>query len=169
MSNQQLFRSAMSRLSAAVNVIATDGEAGLYGMTASAVCSVSDDPPMILVCVNRNARANEIFKVNGRLSVNILAVGQTYISARFASSALSVAERFGEMSDWFASETGAPLLKNALAALDCSVASVSEIATHSVFFCKVERIELGELREGLVYFDRNYRRTALPVAHELTT
>lgn len=169
MSNQQLFRGAMSRLSAAVNVVATDGKAGLYGMTASAVCSVSDDPPMILVCVNRNARANEIFKANGRLSVNILAAGQSDISARFASSALSVAERFGEMSDWFALETGAPLLKDALASLDCSVASISEIATHSVFFCKVERIELGELRDGLVYFDRNYRRTTTSILHELAT
>ncbi|OYU00891.1 MAG: flavin reductase [Sphingomonadaceae bacterium PASS1] len=169
MSDQQLFRSAISRLSAAVNVIATDGEVGLYGMTASAVCSVSDDPPMILVCVNRNVRANEIFKVNGRLSVNILADGQSDISARFASSALSIGERFGEMSDWFVGETSAPLLSDALAALDCTVESVTEIATHSVFFCKVERIELGELRDGLVYFDRNYRRTAMAISQDLTT
>ena len=169
MSDQQLFRSAMSRLSAAVNVIATDGKGGRYGMTASAVCSVSDDPPMILICVNRNARANAIFKTNGCLTVNILAAGQSDISARFASSGLSVAERFGEMSDWFTLETGALLLRDALASLDCSVESVSEIATHSVFFCRVERFVLGELRDGLVYFDRNYRRTATPIACESMT
>jgi flavin reductase len=168
MSDQNLFRSAMSRLSAAVSVIATDGEAGRYGMTASAVCSVSDDPPMILICVNRNARANVIFKANGRLSVNILAADQADISARFASSALSVAERFGEPSDWLTRDTGALLLKDTLASLDCSVESVSEIATHSVFFCKVERVELGALRDGLIYFDRNYRRASALNALELT-
>jgi flavin reductase len=159
MSDQQLFRSAMSRLSAAVNIIATDGPAGRCGMTASSVCSVSDDPPTMLVCVNRNARSNAIFRRNGKLSVNILAKGQNDVSNRFASSKLTIDERFGPESDWFRRTTGAPLLNGALAALDCTVSHIQEVATHSVFFCGVESIVLGEPRQGLVYFDRSYRET----------
>lgn len=159
MSDQQLFRSAMSRLSAAVNIIATDGPAGRYGMTASSVCSVSDDPPTVLVCVNRNARSNEIFRSNGKLSVNILAIGQDAVSSRFASSALTIDERFGPDTDWINRPTGAPLLNDALAALDCTVSNIAEVATHSVFFCRVDEIVLGEHRRGLVYFDRGYHQT----------
>jgi len=159
MSDQQLFRSAMSRLSAAVSIIATDGPAGRYGMTASSVCSVSDDPPTVLVCVNRNARSNIIFRANGNLSISILAIGQDAVSSRFASGKLTVDERFGSDSDWATRSTGAPLLVDALASLDCTVSHIQEVATHSVFFCHVESIVLGESRKGLVYFDRGYHET----------
>src|SRR5471032_1788832 len=66
------FRNAMARLGAAVNVITTDGPAGRAGFTASAVSSVTDEPPTLLVCLNRNASVYDAFKQNGVLCVNFL-------------------------------------------------------------------------------------------------
>ncbi len=67
MSEQQAFRDAMSRLGAAVNIVTTDGPAGMAGFTASAVCSVTDSPPTLLVCLNRNASVWPVFQANGQL------------------------------------------------------------------------------------------------------
>lgn len=166
MSDQQLFRSAMARLSTAVSVIASDGIAGRYGMTASAVCSVSDHPPTLLVCINRSARANAVIKANAAVSVNVLAAEQTDLSRRFADGALDQTQRFGPDQDWTRIATGAPVLASALAAFDCRVTQIEEVGSHSVFFCAVAAIRLGALREGLVYFDRQYRGTVAPVSAE---
>lgn len=70
--DQQLFRQGMSNLGAAVNVITTQGAAGQAGFTASAVCSVTDTPPTLLVCLNRSASVFETFKANKVLCVNTL-------------------------------------------------------------------------------------------------
>ncbi len=83
MSEQQAFRDAMSRLGAAVNIVTTDGPAGLAGFTASAVCSVTDSPPTLLVCLNRNASVWPVFQANGQLCVNTLAAGHEALSGLF--------------------------------------------------------------------------------------
>ena len=70
---KQDFRDAMARLSAAVNIITTDGPAGRAAMTVSAVSSVSDEPATVLVCINVSSAAHPILVGNGRLCINILA------------------------------------------------------------------------------------------------
>ena len=73
LSQQQIdFRNAMAQLPAAVNIITTNGPGGRCGITASAVCSVTDSPPTVLVCVNRNSATHDVFRTNGRLCVNVL-------------------------------------------------------------------------------------------------
>lgn len=66
------FRDAMASLSAAVNVITTDGDAGRCGITATAVCSVTDTPPSVMVCLNANSAMNPVFQGNGKLCINVL-------------------------------------------------------------------------------------------------
>lgn len=66
------FRNAMSLLTTAVNVITTEGEDGMHGFTASAVCSVTDTPPTLLVCMNQSSRSHTHFVDNKILSVNVL-------------------------------------------------------------------------------------------------
>ena len=70
---QQQFRAAMANLSAAVNIVTTDGVSGKAGITVSAVCSVTDDPPTLLVCVNQRSYTHDIFRTNRRMAVNVLA------------------------------------------------------------------------------------------------
>lgn len=77
------FRNSMAMLGGAVSVITTDGPAGRFGFTASAVCSVTDQPPTLLVCMNRSSFSNVHFKSNGVLSVNVLTPGHQEVSGRF--------------------------------------------------------------------------------------
>lgn len=148
------YRDAMARLGAAVNVIATDGPAGRAGFTASAVCSVTDAPPTLLVCCNRANDSHDPLIRNGVLSVNTLAGHQTELSDVFAGIG-GHANRF-VVGDWSAGMTGAPLLGGAAVAFDCRIVHVREVGTHSVFFAEVEAALLGDASEGLIYFARRY-------------
>src|ERR1700761_7682185 len=94
--DRRYFREAMSRLGAAVNVITTAGAEGDLGFTASAVCSVTDDPPTLLVCMNRNNRLNTAFKAAGKLCVNVLSHEQEALSALFAGGEMSMEARFAQ-------------------------------------------------------------------------
>lgn len=158
-SDALLFRDAMARLGAAVSIVTTDGPGGRHGITMSALCSVSDTPPSLLLCVNRASRANALFKANGVVCVNILSAGHRALSARFATAPDE--ERFRDEDGWSMMPGGCPALADAVAALECRISSVQEQGTHSVIFCMVESIALGGPRDGLAYFDRAYH--CLPV------
>ena len=164
MTDQALFREAMSRLGAAVSIITTDGPAGRAGMTVSAVCSVTDNPPTLLVCINRSARAHEMFVRNRVLCVNILRAEQEELSGLFAGKA-DQETRFSR-SRWHEHATGAPVLEDAMVSFDCTLSSVSSIGTHSVIFARVEHIELGRAAAGLFYFGRRYHAIGLPESPE---
>jgi flavin reductase len=152
------YREAMSRLGAAVNIITTTGVEGDGGFTASAVCSVTDDPPTLLVCMNRNAKLNAAFKANGILCVNVLAPEHQELSPVFASvGEIPMAERFA-MTNWLRLATGAPALESAAAAFDCTIDQITEVGTHSVFFCGVKAVHLGSGTSGLIYHGRAYHR-----------
>src|ERR1700734_1817655 len=90
-----VFREAMARMGAAVNIITTKGPNGDAGMTVSAVCSVTDDPATVLVCINRASRQHEIFKNPGIICVNVLTHEHGELPPIFAGKgALPMAERF---------------------------------------------------------------------------
>lgn len=148
------FRNAMSLLTGAVNVITTAGPTGRFGFTASAVCSVTDNPPTLLVCMNKSSNSHQHFVNNRILSVNVLHAEQQNVSQAFASK-LSAEERFN-MGEWRTLETGAPILENALVNFDCRIDQIQEVGTHTIFICKIEAIQQGEYAEGLVYFNRAY-------------
>jgi flavin reductase len=156
MVDHNTFRNAMSRLGAAVNLITSDGSAGRHGLTASAVCSVSDDPPTVLVCINRRSASNSLLKANGVLCVNVLAARHAALSRHFADRNSSGSDRFTDESLWSRLSTGAPVLNDASVALDCRITSVSEVGTHSVFFCEVAAVQTADRIEGLIYFNRTY-------------
>ena len=149
------FRNAMSLLTTAVNVITTEGEAGMHGFTASAVCSVTDTPPTLLVCMNQSSRSHAHFLENKVLSVNVLGAQHEQISNAFASSKFSSEERF-KLGSWTVIETGSPILKDALVSFDCQIEQIQEVGTHSVFMCRVVAIKQSQQEESLVYFNRAY-------------
>ncbi|MCA0043939.1 flavin reductase [Celeribacter litoreus] len=149
------FREGMSRLGAAVNLITSDGPAGRHGLVASAVCSVTDHPPTLLVCINKNAFVHDKFIENGVLAVNVLAAEHQELSSKFARYVEGV-DRFS-YGKWVTEKTGSPLLTDANVAFDCRITGRQEEGTHSVFFCQVEAVRLAsEARHGLVWFSRDY-------------
>jgi flavin reductase len=151
---RQSYRDAMARLGAAVNIVTTDGPGGRHGFTASAVCSVTDTPPTLLVCLNKGSSVSHAFHSNGVLCVNTLASGQEDLSQLFGGRT-PAAERFAT-ADWKISATGAPMLIGAVAAFDCRVVRTVEIGTHDVLFCEVVGLMEGDARAGLIYFGRRY-------------
>ncbi|HEA8405696.1 flavin reductase [Escherichia coli] len=83
------FRDAMASLSAAVNIITTEGDAGQCGITATAVCSITDTPPSLMVCINANSAMNPVFQGNGKLCVNVLNHEQELMVCINANSAMN--------------------------------------------------------------------------------
>ena len=149
------FRAAMARLASAVTLVTTDGPAGSRGLVATAVTSVTDCPPTLLVCVHKSARCNKLIKANGVFSVNILNGAQAEFVQRFTSSG-GDDDRFGDRVSWTTLETGSPVLKKALANIDCELEQIVNIGTHSLFVGQVAAIRLGRAKHGLVYFDRSF-------------
>ncbi len=154
--SRQDFRDAMARLGAAVNIVTTDGPAGRAGFTASAVCSVTDDPPTLLVCMRRGSSTSAIFDANRVLCVNTLAVGQQALSSVFAGFGdVAMAERFATAS-WSTLVTGAPALDSDVVSFDCRIVDSVDKGTHSVLFAEVVAVRAGTGGRALIYWQRDY-------------
>ncbi len=152
------FREAMSRLGAAVNIITTSGPDGDAGFTASAVTSVTDSPPTLLVCINRHASLHDAITTAGFLCVNVLSHEHQGLSPVFAGTGnLPMAERFA-LAKWLRLSTGAPALEGAAANFDCTIDRIIEVGTHSVVICAVRAIHLGSASSGLIYHGRTYHK-----------
>nr|WP_301233594.1 flavin reductase [Pandoraea cepalis] len=150
----------MSRLGAAVHVITTDGPAGRAGFTASAVCSVSDSPPTLLVCINRGSASHDAFVRNRVLCVNTLGAGQEDVSRRF-SQRMSIEERF-RGDTWIRLASGAPVLRPSVASFDCEIVNVVSAGTHDVLLCEVRAIDLRGIPDpALMYAARRYHNIPL--------
>jgi flavin reductase len=153
------FREAMSRLGAAVNVITSAGSSGRVGFTATAVCSVSDQPPTLLVCMNRSSSLHTVLQENGVLCVNTLADAQHHLSPVFAGLTGVWGEDRFKAASWHELTTGAPVLNDALVSFDCSIDRAIEVGTHSVFFCSVVDVATKMDGNPLLYFGRQYCST----------
>ena len=155
---QSDFRNAMARLGAAVSIITTAGPAGRAGFTAAAVCSVTDDPPTLLVCVNRTSSVIGAFEGNGVLCVNLCTPEHQDLAMLFGGKTPSD-ERFAA-ARWSGLASGAPVLEAAPVAFDCRIVSGVDVGSHRVFFCGVEAIVSQDGAGRLIYCNRRFH--ALP-------
>jgi flavin reductase len=151
------FREAMSRLGAAVHVVTTDGPAGRAGFTATAVCSVSDMPPTLLVCLHRRSRCADPVRVNGVFCVNTLAADEERVADTFAGRLGTPTSHF-DAGEWVTLETGAPALVSSVVAFDCRVAEIKAVASLYVMFGTVTAVLLGPRGSALVYHERSYKQ-----------
>jgi flavin reductase (NADH) len=155
---RKAFRQAMAHLGAAVNVITTAGPLGRCGITASAVCSVTDAPPTLLVCLNRSSAMHALFEGNRRVCVNVLPGHLEQIARHFAGlTGLSMDERFS-LPGWEDGANGVPVLRDALASLEGRIVEAKEVGSHSVMFVETTAIRVRSDGDGLIYFDRNFHR-----------
>lgn len=151
-----IFREGMSRVAAAVHIITTDGPFGKAGLTATAVSSLSAEPPMLLACVKRSASAAPVLRQNGVFVVNTLAASHRELADLFAGrSGIRGAERF-DTQNWLRGETGAPILPDALVSFECRVAQIIDESTHDIIIGNVVCVRLGDKSPHLLYADRNY-------------
>lgn len=152
--SQQLFRDAMAKMGAAVNIITTDGPGGKAGFAATAVCSVTDSPATLLICLNRTASVFDAVIENKVLCVNVLTAEHEKLSSLFGGKT-PVDERFAA-ANWHYSVTGAPVLEDALVSFDCLITNMQDVGTHRVLFCSVKAIHENEAEKALVYYKRAY-------------
>jgi flavin reductase len=125
------FKMTMRAVPGAVAVITSQDGAVRNGMTATAVCSVSADPPQILICVNASASVRVVIESVQHFAVNFLSTGQREIADLFSQTKLDSHLRFS-VGDWRSMETGSPTLVGAVSALDCRVVSVTRYSSHLV-------------------------------------
>ncbi len=153
----QTYRDAMARFAGAVHVVTTDGTAEKRGATIIATCSVSDSPPTILVCLNRENTKNDAFIRNGVFALNTLSRDQQALAEGFSGiTGLPPEERFS-LAEWDVIATGAPTLIGGLAVFDCEIIDTKDHATHRILFGQVRGIRIGDATHPLMYFDRTYR------------
>ena len=151
------FREAMARLGAGVAVVTTDGVAGRCGFTCTALCSVSDEPATVLVCLSRRSQMNSVVKQNGVFCVNVLSASQQMLSSMFAGQlGVDMRDRFDAVS-WRSLATGAPALVHGLRLLDCRIVDLKEVGTHTVMFGQVLALTINEEADCLIYANRKYR------------
>lgn len=154
---QQQFRQAMAHLAAAVNIVTTEGDHGKLGITVSAVCSVTDSPPTVLVCVNQRSAAHDVFTNNGVVAINVLAAEQCELARHFSGATkVPMEDRFAW--DIWDDDTTAPTLKDARVALVGHIQSTMTQGTHSVVFVEIDSIRVRDEAEGLVYYGRGFHR-----------
>jgi flavin reductase (DIM6/NTAB) family NADH-FMN oxidoreductase RutF len=161
---QDLFRAGMRRVSGAVTVVTTvtsDGER--RGVTATAVCSLSVDPPSVVACINRETWVGRLAPESGVICVNVLASDQQPVAEAFAGRAgLTAGERF-TVGGWRAGATGAPLLDGAIASFDCRLDRAVDFATHVILIGTVAEVRLGPAGlEPLVYVDGAFATVVPP-------
>ena len=154
----------MAHLPAAVNIVTTDGPHGRVGITVSAACSVTDSPPTMLVCINQKSTNHDIFHKNGRVCVNVLSGEHEALAMDFSGATkVSMAERFA-WDIWEEDDHSVPVLRDALVKIVGRVSSSVVRGTHSVIFIEVDRVEVDESAESLVYFQRRFHRISASVA-----
>ncbi len=152
--DQTTYRNGMSRLGTSVSVVTTLSGGKRYGFTASAVCSVSDTPATLLVCINRASSSFPAFESTGHFCVNTLMPGQEEISDVFGGRIRSD-DRFMH-GDWRDGLTGVPVLENASVSFECELINAVDQATHRVLFGRVIDIRENEERATLLYCMRRY-------------
>jgi flavin reductase (DIM6/NTAB) family NADH-FMN oxidoreductase RutF len=150
------FREVISHFASGVTVVTTVHDGRPYGTTASAVTSLSLEPPMLLVCLNRESETGRAIGSSGHFAVNILGAGHAELAERFA-------QKGGDKFDGVPTERGQwgePLFEEAVATLECRVSEQAAVATHSVFFAEVVR---AAARGGapLAYFKGQFSRLDL--------
>jgi flavin reductase (DIM6/NTAB) family NADH-FMN oxidoreductase RutF len=149
------FRRILGHWVSGVAVVATRMKDGkLCGLTANAIASVSLQPPLILVCVEHAADSHDCIRESGSFSVNMLASDQERIARRFAT--WEVDTKFEGLA-FHTAATGAPILDDALAWVDCTVWAEHQAGDHTIF---IGEVKAGDAREGtpLMYYRGGYGR-----------
>jgi flavin reductase (DIM6/NTAB) family NADH-FMN oxidoreductase RutF len=153
------FRAVMGCFATGVTVITTAVDGRLHGLTANAVTSVSLDPLLVLVCVDKNANAHAELERASSFGVNILSGSQQDVSRLFATSASPEPTRLRGV-EFDLGTTGVPLIRGSMATLECTVESRIPGGDHTIFVGRAVDGRLSNAGDPLLYFRGKYRRMA---------
>jgi len=152
------FRRTLGRFATGVTIVTTlDGKTD-HGMTVNAFTSVSLDPPLVLVCCDKKAESYEQLKKSRVFAVNVLSDGQKQISVNFSRSELKPI-RFQNLKIR-REATGAAIIEDAMAFIDCRVVAMHEAGDHVIFVGRVEKLGYKEGSDPLLFYAGKYRKIA---------
>ena len=148
-----IFRSVLGRFASGVTVVTTvDDDGHDHGMTVSAFCSVSLDPPLVLVCIDQAASMHDMLQPERPFAVNVLSAGQEALSRRFSTAEST--RRFDGIG-YRRGESGMVLLDDALAHLECRIVASHEAGDHTIFVGEVESAS-ARGAQPLLYYRGGY-------------
>ena len=151
------FRDAMASLGAAVNIITTEFAGKRVGFTATAVCSVSDEPATLLFCVNNRSSSLPTLLRSKVANINTLRAEESGIADVFSGrTEITAADRFS-VGDWQTTSNGCAMLATALVGFECRIIETKLINTHHVFFASVIGVQRAQAGAALIYHGRSYK------------
>ncbi len=152
--NADDFRNALSRFPSGVNVVTTkDADGRPHGITVSAFCSVSLTPPLVLICIEKTTPSHDAFSASEVFVVNMLRDTQQHLSEQFSVPAV---DKFEDV-DFRAGLGGVPVLKKALANIECRVRNAYDGGDHTIYVGEIETITVND-GAPLVYHQGDYRK-----------
>ncbi len=157
--DKTLFRQVVGSFACGVTVITTGIEGRFHGMTASAFTSLSLDPCLVLVCIDRQALTLPALQESGRFNVNILSERQQHLSMTFSSKDKSETHRLDGV-DFHLGEYDQPLLEGVIGYLECELREQYEGGDHIIAVGEVMAAGVGEQEPPLAYFRSSYRELA---------
>jgi flavin reductase len=150
------FKSAMRLLASGVTIVATEWHGTRSGLTATAVCSLALSPPRVLASVNMGGQSYGLLEKSRCMSVNLLAEDHIELAKRFAAKRTQHDDDRFAGGNWRPRVTGAPVLIDALAGLDCRITEIVALDTHAILIGTVEDIVFGPKRAPLIHFEGAY-------------
>lgn len=146
-----LFKQLLSRFASGVTVVTFKGDEGIHGITVNAFSSVSLSPPLILICIDKQASSHGYLSDSDLFVVNILTDEQTDLVYKFADPKLSSEERFAAAT-YRKTPQGLPILDGCLAHLECRTVKAVDAGDHTVFIGEIEDGSFSEQHDPMVYY-----------------
>jgi flavin reductase len=151
------FLAAMGRRVSTVNLVSTDGSGGRFGLTVTSMSSVSAEPPVVMIGINRKSPLCDAINVNRCFVVNVLSVQQQHLANSFAGFHPEGRDYDFELARWMAGVTRAPVLEDGTATFECSLLSHQDVGCHRLFMGSVLAAGHGA-EAALCYGEHTYKQ-----------
>jgi flavin reductase (DIM6/NTAB) family NADH-FMN oxidoreductase RutF len=150
------FKFVMRQWASGISIVTMQVEERRHGLTVSGFLSVSPEPPLVLISVGQELQSNALLQASGAYAVNFLRDDQQELSDRFAGR-LGEVDRFEGLTTHTAA-TGAPILEDCLAWLDCRIVSTQTAGDHTLYIGEVVAARVKHQAKPLLYWNADYRR-----------
>jgi len=159
------FRQVLGSFATGVAIVTTRSGDTIHGLTANAFCSVSMEPMLVLVCVDKQAYSHDLMLASQNFGINILAAEHQPHAERFANNDLEAPQRYAGLA-YHTVLTGAPIFDEAMAWVDCELYATHEGGDHTIIVGKVVALGKGESQDPLLYYQSRYHTMQAPPHQE---
>jgi len=155
MIDRDQLRDVLAKFASGVTVVTTSDEHGFHGVTVSAFCSLSLDPALVLVCIDKAIQSHDLITSAPAFAVNILSRGQTFLAEQFSGQTPLADPDFSRVPHRL-SPIGLPLLRHTIAWIECRSSAAYDGGDHTIFTGAVQSVGMGEEDDPLIHFDRTF-------------